>query len=105
MMRKMQEAARAKGVQLRVLKAGTENEIDGAFTTLVQEHVDALVVSNDTFFFSARDQLVVLAERCWTGRSAGLTPLRIFSSWSSISKPPRHSALPFRRRYSPAPTR
>ena len=63
MMRKMQEAARAKGVQLRVLKAGTESEIDGAFTTLVQEHVDALVVSNDTFFFSARDQLVVLAER------------------------------------------
>jgi len=63
MMRKMQEAARAKGVQLRVLKAGTENEIDGAFTTLVQEHVDALVASNDTFFFSARDQLVVLVER------------------------------------------
>jgi len=63
MMREMQEAARAKGVQLRVLKAGTETEIDGAFTTLVQEHVDALVVSNDTFFFSARDQLVVLAER------------------------------------------
>ena len=63
MMRKMQEAARAKGVQLRVLKAGTESEIDGAFTTLVEEHVDALVVSNDTFFFSARDQLVVLAER------------------------------------------
>ena len=62
MMREMQEA-RAKGVQLRVLKAGTESEIDGAFTTLVQEHVDALVVSNDTFFFSARDQLVVLAER------------------------------------------
>ena len=63
MMREMQEAARAKGVQLRVLKAGTETEIDGAFTTLVEEHVDALVVSNDTFFFSARDQLVVLAER------------------------------------------
>jgi len=63
MIREMQKAARAKGVQLCVLKAGTESEIGGAFATLVQEHVDALVVSNDTFFFSARDQLVVLAER------------------------------------------
>jgi putative tryptophan/tyrosine transport system substrate-binding protein len=34
--RDVQEAARQKGVQLPVLKAGTESEIDAAFATLVQ---------------------------------------------------------------------
>ena len=63
MFREMQEAASAKGAQLRVLKASTESEIDAAFATLVQLHVDALVVSNDTFFFSLRDRLVTLAGR------------------------------------------
>ena len=63
MIREMQEAVLAKGAQLHVLKAGTENEIDAAFATLVPLHVDALVVSNDTFFFSARDRLVTLAHR------------------------------------------
>ena len=63
MIREMQEALLAKGAQLHVLKAGTENEIDAAFATLVPLHVDALVVSNDTFFFSARDRLVTLAHR------------------------------------------
>ena|SRR6516162_5489338 len=61
MIREMHEAASAKGAQLRVLKASTESEIDAAFAILVQLHVDALVVSNDTFFFSARDRLVTLA--------------------------------------------
>jgi ABC-type uncharacterized transport system substrate-binding protein len=37
-MRDVQEAARAKGVQLDILKAGTEAEIDAAFATLVQHH-------------------------------------------------------------------
>ena len=32
----VQEAARAKGVQLHVLKAGSESEIDAAFPALVQ---------------------------------------------------------------------
>jgi putative ABC transport system substrate-binding protein len=45
--RGVQEAARVKGVQLHVLKAGTESEIDAAFASLVELHVDALVVSND----------------------------------------------------------
>ena len=59
----MQEAARVKGVQLHVLKAGTESEIDTAFATLVQPHVDALVEGSDAFLFSRRDQLVALAAR------------------------------------------
>jgi putative ABC transport system substrate-binding protein len=62
-MRDVQEAARAKGVQLPILKAGTESEIDAAFAILVQLHAGALVVSGDPFYSSRRDQLVALASR------------------------------------------
>ena len=61
--RDLQEAARAKGVQLHILKAGTESEIDAAFATLVELHVDALVVGTDVFFVSQSEQLVSLAAR------------------------------------------
>src|SRR5207244_10353619 len=47
LIRDVQEAARAKGVQLLILKAGTEGEIDAAFATLVQLHAGALVVGAD----------------------------------------------------------
>jgi putative tryptophan/tyrosine transport system substrate-binding protein len=60
MMRDVQEAARAKGVQLHVLRAGTESEIDAAFATLVQVQAGALVVGADPFFNSRREQLVAL---------------------------------------------
>jgi ABC-type uncharacterized transport system substrate-binding protein len=58
----LQEAARAKGVQLHIVKAGTESEIDSAFVTFVQLHVGALLVGADLFFFSRREQLLGLAE-------------------------------------------
>jgi putative tryptophan/tyrosine transport system substrate-binding protein len=62
-MRDVQEAARAKGVQLQILKAATESEIDAAFATLVQLHAAALVVGADPFYNSRREQLVALASR------------------------------------------
>jgi putative ABC transport system substrate-binding protein len=62
-MREVQEAARATGVQILILKARTEGEIDAAFTTLVQRHVGALVVGNDSFFDSRIEQFVALAGR------------------------------------------
>ncbi len=61
--RDMEEAARAKGVQLPILKAGTESEIDAAFASLVQLQAGALLVAADPFFFSRREQLVALASR------------------------------------------
>jgi hypothetical protein len=59
----MPETARAKGVQLPILKAGTESEIDAAFVNLVELHAGGLVVAGDPFFFSRREQLLALASR------------------------------------------
>src|SRR5437870_1002390 len=63
LIRNMEEAARAKGVQLPILKAGTESEIDAAFASLVQLHAGALVVGADPFLSSRREQFVALASR------------------------------------------
>jgi putative ABC transport system substrate-binding protein len=62
-MRGVEEAAQARGVQIHILKAATESEIDAAFASLAQLHVNALVVGTDPFFFSWREQIVVLASR------------------------------------------
>jgi putative ABC transport system substrate-binding protein len=59
----VQEAAHKKGVQLALLKAGTESEIDAAFATLVELRAGALLVGGDVFFFGRREQLVALASR------------------------------------------
>jgi putative tryptophan/tyrosine transport system substrate-binding protein len=40
----MQEAARAKGVELHILAAASEREIDAAFATLVQLQIGALIL-------------------------------------------------------------
>jgi ABC-type uncharacterized transport system substrate-binding protein len=59
----VQEAARVKGLQLRILKAGTESGIDDAFASFVQLHAGPLVVGGDPFFDGRREQLVALASR------------------------------------------
>jgi putative ABC transport system substrate-binding protein len=57
-MQDVQNAGRAKGAQLHILKAATESEIDAAFASLVQLHVGALVLGPDAFLNSRREQLV-----------------------------------------------
>jgi putative ABC transport system substrate-binding protein len=59
----MQEAASSKRVQLHVLKANSETEIDAAFGTLIQRRMDALLVSANPFFDTHREQLLALAAR------------------------------------------
>jgi putative tryptophan/tyrosine transport system substrate-binding protein len=63
MMREVRDAARIKGLQLPILKASIESEIDTAFSSLVQLQAGGLVVGSDPFFASRREQLVALAAR------------------------------------------
>jgi putative ABC transport system substrate-binding protein len=62
-LRDVEAAARAIGLQIQVLNAGTSREIDAAFATFVRERPDALFVGNDAFFTSRRVQLANLAAR------------------------------------------
>src|SRR4029077_12094902 len=57
------DAARIKGVQLHILRASTESEIETAFAALAQLQAGAVDVAADPFFNSRRQQLRALAAR------------------------------------------
>jgi putative ABC transport system substrate-binding protein len=59
----VQEAARAVGQQIHVLRANTEREIDAAFDTAKEVRAGAMMVGPSTFFTVRRDQIVGLAAR------------------------------------------
>jgi putative tryptophan/tyrosine transport system substrate-binding protein len=60
----VQEAAHAVGLQIHVLNASTNGEVDAAFAALARERPDALIVPPDSFFsFGARVQITTLAAR------------------------------------------
>jgi putative ABC transport system substrate-binding protein len=59
----VQAAARTLGLQLHVLNASTDREIDTAFATLVELHAGGLVIGPDNFFNSRSEQLAALALR------------------------------------------
>jgi putative tryptophan/tyrosine transport system substrate-binding protein len=59
----VQEAARVVGLQIHVLRATTDPEIDAAFAALSQIRAGALVVSSNAFFNARREQIVALAAR------------------------------------------
>jgi putative tryptophan/tyrosine transport system substrate-binding protein len=62
-LRGAQEAARAAGLQLHVINASTERDLDTAFARIAELRVGALLVSSDTFLFARLEQLVALAAR------------------------------------------
>jgi putative ABC transport system substrate-binding protein len=59
----VQAAAHALGLKLPVLNASSENDIDAAFSSFVQQRVNAIFVGADALFLNRRDQLVGLAAR------------------------------------------
>jgi putative tryptophan/tyrosine transport system substrate-binding protein len=59
----MQAAARTLGVEVDVLRASTERDIDEVFASLVQARVGALVINPDPFFTGRIEQLVALTVR------------------------------------------
>ena len=60
-LRDVELAARAMGLQIRVLNASTSGEINAVFASFARERPDALFVGGDPFFHSRRLQLVHLA--------------------------------------------
>jgi putative ABC transport system substrate-binding protein len=62
-LRDLEPAARAVGLQIQVFNASTGPEINAAFATFVRERPDALFVNLDPFFTSRRVQLATLATR------------------------------------------
>ena len=61
--RELREGARMLGLQIHILKASSEGDVEEAFTTLVQLRVGGLVVASDPFFFGRRQKLIALAAR------------------------------------------
>jgi ABC-type uncharacterized transport system substrate-binding protein len=59
----LRAASRTLGEEFLVLNAGSEQELDTAFATLVRQRVGGLFVGNDAFFVLRRKQLVALAAR------------------------------------------
>jgi putative tryptophan/tyrosine transport system substrate-binding protein len=61
--RDSQLAAQKLGLQLNVLHASTDGELDDAFTAFREMHVGALVIGTDAFFNNRLEQLAALAVR------------------------------------------
>ena len=59
----VQSASRAAGQPILILNASNESDFDTAFASLAQHRADALLVTNDAFFFNRRDQIVAMAAR------------------------------------------
>jgi putative tryptophan/tyrosine transport system substrate-binding protein len=59
----LQAAARAMGLQIHLLWASTEHEIEAAFATLLEARAGGLMVGTDPFFNSRSEQLAQLALR------------------------------------------
>jgi len=59
----MQEAAKTFGLQIQVVNASTDSEIESSFAELSQLRVDAVVVGTGEFFNSRPEKIVGLAAR------------------------------------------
>ena len=63
LLRDAEAAARVLGLQLIVLKASTEEEIEKVFATMAPQGAGALFVGIDSFFAARRDRIIALAAR------------------------------------------
>ena len=63
LVRELQAVAGIRGVELHILHAGTESELDAVFETLPRLRAGALVIGSDVFFNSRPQQLAALAAR------------------------------------------
>ena len=100
-MPEVQTAAQSLGLQLHILKATSEREIDTAFATIVQQHIGALLIASDALFFSRTVQLVALAARHsmptgyqWRRCRCGRRPDELWSKHRGCISPIRYLHWP-----------
>jgi len=62
-LQELEETAQAIKLPIRVLSATSEADIDAGFMILAEQRAAALIVANDLFFLSRRDQIVAQAAR------------------------------------------
>jgi putative tryptophan/tyrosine transport system substrate-binding protein len=75
--RDLQAAARNLGLQLHLLEASTDRDLDAAFARLVQLRSGGLVISSDLYFYTRSKQLAVLARRYAVPAICGLREFAI----------------------------
>ena len=61
--RDLQAAARKLGLELHVMHASTERDLDAVFAKMLDLRVGALAITADAFFLSRREQIMALAAR------------------------------------------
>jgi putative tryptophan/tyrosine transport system substrate-binding protein len=61
--RNVQAASRALGLQLQILHASSERDIETAFASFAQQRINPILAAGDSFFLSRRDQLIAAAAR------------------------------------------
>jgi len=59
--KEIDQAARILGLQTEQFTASTESELDGAFQSIAQRNLPALIVATDPFFVARRNDLIALA--------------------------------------------
>ena len=61
--KELESIPESQGLRVRILKAANEKEISDAFSAIVQDRIEALLVSADPFFTSRRRQITDLANQ------------------------------------------
>jgi putative ABC transport system substrate-binding protein len=84
------EAARIIEKQILILNASDDKELEAAFTSLVQQRVDALVVTADSFFYARRDQLVAMTAQAAVPTMFGFREFVAVGGLMSYGTSPSH---------------
>jgi putative ABC transport system substrate-binding protein len=61
--RDLEDAARSIGQRIIIAKAKTDDELEGAFASLLRDRVGALLVAADPYFDTRRDRIIAFAAR------------------------------------------
>jgi ABC-type uncharacterized transport system substrate-binding protein len=91
--REVQAAARPLGVQMHVLHASTEHDLDTTFASLAELRVGALVIGSDPFYNNRIKQLAALSLR---NAMPAIYQYREFATAGGLLSYGGHATHPFR---------